>query len=426
MKYPLKIAVIGMGGYAGVHHDSLMRLEKEGVYRLVGACDPEPAKFVDQQQNWRLEERGVRVFDDYLAMLDACADELDVATIPTPIHLHAPMHRACVERGLAVYLEKPPTLDYAELERMIEVDAQARHQTMVGFNFIVEPERQKLKSRLVAGEFGPVKSAGVYALWPRDTNYYQRADWAGRLKLGDRLVLDSCIGNAMAHQVHNILFWSGAEGQDQWAQPQTAAAEMYRAHSIEGADTIFIKCQARNGVEVRVAMSHACMGRGRHEECVCCEGATLRWHLNHSGVNGASYTITWQDGRIEYGIAERHNLNDLNLTAYAEYLTGRRRRPPTNLTDSRPFVHLNNLAYLAAGRIVPIPRDLLVEQGGMVEVPELPESALDLVCSGRLPSVQNRRPWAQPGGSAEMDDLPKLCQVVDEMAAGATPALAGT
>jgi hypothetical protein len=156
-------------------------------------------------------------------MLDAECGELEVVTVPTPIPLHAPMHRACVERGLACYLEKPPTLYHAELDEMLAVEARAARQTQVAFNFIVEDSRQALKRRILAGEFGRVLRAGSHGHWPRPTTYFTRSAWAGRLFLGGRPVLDSCIGNAMAHYVHSLLFWCGDSALLSWAEAALAA-----------------------------------------------------------------------------------------------------------------------------------------------------------------------------------------------------------
>jgi predicted dehydrogenase len=177
-------------------------LEDAGVCRLICTCDPSDDALQAARARWNLDGRGVRVWTDYREMLDVHVGELDVVTIPTPPPLHAEMHRACVERNLACYLEKPPTLDPDELERMITVDAGARKQTQVAFNFIIEEPRQALKRRLLAGEFGALRRASFVGLWPRASDYYARAAWAGRLLGNDgRLVLDSCIGNALAHHV---------------------------------------------------------------------------------------------------------------------------------------------------------------------------------------------------------------------------------
>ena len=412
---PLRIGIIGMGGFAGQHHDAIAKLEQAGEFRLVCACDPQLAIFAGRQQELKFAERGVRVFADYLEMLDACRAELDVVTIPTPIPLHAPMHRACVDRGLAVYLEKPPTLDSAELEQMIGVDTRASLQTNVGFNFIIEPERQSLKQRLVAGEFGRVLRVEADALWPRNAAYFTRADWAGRLLRDGRLVLDSCIGNAMAHQVHNALFWCGADAQWSWGEIKRVQAELYRAHAIEGLDTAFIAATTRQGVDLRLAMSHACQGKHSQEERIVCEQAVIRFHIYNSGPAGALYSVTGNDGRVETGGPVARDLVQVNFQAYGAYLRGAVDRPATRLVDCRAFVQLNNLAYIAARAITTIPTAYRkAHADGCLEVVGLPAAIHEFVQTGLFPSDQ-QQPWAVPGGAATSADLPALRRVVQEM-----------
>jgi predicted dehydrogenase len=414
---PLRVAIIGMGGFAGVHHDVVARLEASGEYRLMATCDPSMDRFAERRTALRFAERGVRVFGDYLALLDACRADLDVVTIPTPIPLHAPMHRACVERGLAVYLEKPPTLDPVELEGMLAVEAKAGRQTNVGFNFIIEPERQALKRRLAAGEFGRVERVTVYALWPRNTTYYGRADWAGRLQKDGRPVLDSCIGNAMAHQVHNGLFWCGTNEPWAWGELDRVEAELYRAHAIEGLDTAFIAATTRQEVPLRIGMSHACHGTEGQEECVICERAVIRFHIFNSGPGGALCSVTWKDGRVETERPAKRELVGDNFKAYAAYVRGEAARPATRLIDSRPFVHLNNLAYIAAGAIATVAAPhARPGPDGYLAVAELPEAVAEFIRDGRFPSRQGR-PWAVAGGAATPADLPKLGDVVRRMAA---------
>ncbi|NLO74217.1 MAG: Gfo/Idh/MocA family oxidoreductase [candidate division WS1 bacterium] len=429
MTEPLKVAVIGMGGFAQTHHDTVLALEEEGECRLVCTCDPEMAGFTERQAQLRFAERGVQVYTDYLAMLDAHQDSLDLVTIPTPVPLHAPMHAACVERGLAVYLEKPPTLDYAELERMIALEQGARYETMVGFNFIVEPQRQALKVRLVRGDFGAVRKIGVTGLWPRSSAYYGRASWAGRLRLGGRVVLDSCLGNGMAHYAHNGLFWGGTDDLWQWGSLRTVAAELYRAHPIEGTDTVFVRAQLSQGPELLVGMTHACDGETDEREWAECEQATImqRWVSLPEGGRNKAFFVNWTDGRVEQELnaTEQHTLE--NFRTYLRYLRGEAPRPLTLLADSRPFVQLNDLAYIAAGNITQVPESALRRRTTTGERPEtfveiagIQEALACFMETGTFPSEQGL-PWAAPGGKASVEDLPRLEEVIAGMAASAPP-----
>jgi len=352
---PTRIGIIGMGGFAAIHHLTVADLEAEGLVKLTCTCDPHAdTTFAPQQRAWHFAERGVRVFSHYQEMIDQCRDMLDLVVISTPINLHAEMHRAAVEAGLPCYLEKPATLDHTELEAMIARDARLPRASLVGFNFIIEPARRALKQRLLDGEFGAVTEAMLLGRTPRPADYFYRTDWAGRLIIGDRIVLDSCLGNANAHLVHNMLFWLGQGELSTWAEIATVRAELYRAHAIEGADTFFVQASPPSGQVLRCALTHACAGETRHCETLRCEKAELRY------IVGSHAEIRWFDGRASERI-ETRGFDPLreNYLAYRRYLLGEEPRPATSLTDSRPFVHLNALAHISSGEIAPLPETLI-------------------------------------------------------------------
>ncbi len=350
---PVRVGIIGMGGFAGSHHNTVARLEERGILRLICACDPRLGRFSAEQEAWRLAQRGVRVFGDYRAMLDACRGELDYVATPTPIHLHAEMHSAITALGLPAYIEKPPTLDHEELDRMIAADARARKSSLVGFNFIVEKSRLALKERLLSGEFGAIRGGTLSALWPRPSGFFARNGWSGRLVLDGRIVLDSCFGNAMAHFVHNMLFWTGTPGLFSWAEIAAVRAELYRAHAIEGADTFFVEADLATGCTLRFALSHACAGASASSETVICDRAILRYAV------GGQVEVSWKDGRTERIPSGPFDGLEENHIEYCKYMRGELQRPATTLEDSRPLVVLNDLAHVSSGSIHPIPAHLV-------------------------------------------------------------------
>jgi predicted dehydrogenase len=423
MKRPIRIGLIGMGGFAGSHHSAIERLELRGQARLVCTCDPHAADFGPQQDQWAFAKRGVRVFPDYRAMLEACHREIDLVIIPTPIQVHAEMHAAAVAYGLPCYIEKPPTLDYAELDRMIAADARLPKSSLVGFNFIIEQPRLLLKERILAREFGPVRCATLSALWPRPRSYFRRNAWAGRLLIDDRIVLDSCFGNALAHFVHNVLFWTGARELFSWAQPAAVRAELYRAHAIEGADTFFVETETTTGVTLRFALSHACTGASSQIETVVCDRATVNY------VVGRYAEVRWHDGRVERTELDPFDGLLRNHQEYYRYLCGERPRPATTLTDSRPFVLLNNLAYVSSQRIVPIPASCVEvqrnekEQKEYLEVAGLHSAQAAFLSHGTWPRADS---WSrEPAPTVTPADLPRFHGVIAAMAqssAGVPPA----
>lgn len=414
MKSPVRIAIIGMGGFAGSHHHTVLRLEERGHARLVCTCDPQPQAFLKEQEAWRFAARGVQVFSDYRAMLEACHAGLDLVVVPTPIQLHAEMHAAAAAYGIPSYLEKPPTLDPAELERMISADHRARKSSLVGFNFIIEKSRLSLKERLLAGEFGAIRGATLSALWPRPASYFARNNWAGRLLIDGHVVLDSCFGNAMAHFVHNLLFWTGGPELFSWAQLAAVRAELYRAHAIEGADTFFVETDTTSGVTMRFALSHACAGQSSHSEIVLCDKATLRYAV------GRQIEIRWNDGRTERIDLEAFDPLAENHLDYYRYLRGETPRPATTLTDARPFVTLNALAHVSSGWIAPIPAAQISgvrdekEQKDYLHVASMTAAHENFLGRGVWPSASG---WGRETGEVVTPaDLGRLHDVVHAMA----------
>ncbi len=412
----LQAAIIGLGGFARHHHESLSVFKTENIANLMATCDSNLERFAESDILPALERRGVQVYRDYLEMLDAHRGELDFVTIPTPIPLHAPMHRACVERGLAVYLEKPPTLDWRELEAMIEVEKAARFATQVGFNFIVETARQSLKNRLLAGEFGALKRAGFIGCWPRSNAYFTRAGWAGRLRVNDGLILDSCAGNAMAHYVHNLLFWCGTDALLSWGEVDSVESELYRAHPIESFDTVFARGKCGD-VEILLGATHAACGASWQNEWFECENARVSY-----GARGEGFEIAWKDGRCERGATTDWPTGDYlteNLRQFSAYLRGETARPLTTLRDSRPFVQLNDLLFIAAKRISDVPSAFITSQtdarGQTFQAIENVEAALqNFERNGILPS-ENGVSWSRNGGCAVRADLPQLDAVIDAL-----------
>ncbi len=412
MKTPVRVAVIGLGGFAQAHHRALVNLEADGTCRLVCASGRNPARYGSFLAELGFERRGVRVFSSHIEMLDACRSELDMVIVPTPIHLHADMHRDVVERGLACYLEKPPTLDCRELEDMLKVESRATRATLVGFNMVGDPLRLALKERLVRGDFGALRRVTFLGNSPRFTPYYARADWAGKIAVDGHLVLDSCIGNALAHNVHNLCLWSGTDAVLSWAGIRDVAAELYRGHAVENFDTVFAQVSCQNGVELRLAASHACDMPNRHVETVACERAEIEWWV------GRSVTIRWKDGRAEsLAMDPQGGSLESCLRHYAGYIRGDHPRPLTTLADCRPYVQLFDLVYVAAGDMqVVVPEHIVrkEEKPGeeSVAIRGVTEACETFVRTAAFPSAKPW-PWAKAGGRAAVKDLVRFGEVID-------------
>lgn len=322
-----RVAIAGVGGFAASHHRQVQALEEAGECRLVATCDPSKEALRGADEAFGFTERGVAAYASLGELLEH--ERLDVVTLPTPIPLHAEQHAAVIRAGAACYLEKPPSLWWPEYLEMVDRDADAVRPTNVGFNFVGDPMRRELRERLAAGEFGPVEGAALWAIWPRDAAYYGRNDWAGKRIAHGKPVMDSPLGNAMAHYVQNVLTWCGAT-EIAWVEPA-----LFRVHAIENFDTGFIRAETTEGRWLRIGLTHVGGTEAGDREAIYCRGATITFDAWNRGI------ISFRDGRREevrssfadQGFLLRHNLR----TFFAGEAI-------TRLEDARAFVALNALA----------------------------------------------------------------------------------
>ncbi len=290
---PIRFAVIGLGGYAQVHVQAVRWLARTGQARLSAVVVREQERGQHAEAIHRLRRQGVRFFSSYadlLAESTACAD---VLTVPTGIHQHAEISIAAMQAGLHVYCEKPAAATVSEVDRMISAADRTGRLCTIGYQYLYNTTIRDLKKMICSGRTGAVRSIRVLCGWPRSAAYYQRNEWAGRLRLNDTLVLDTPANNAMAHFLFNAL-WLARDDAHSSARPHRVVAELFRANNIESADTVLLRVLTHEGVSIFSVFSH-CGHRSLGPEMeICCEQATIRWQ----GGEGKAHVV-FSDGEEE-------------------------------------------------------------------------------------------------------------------------------
>jgi len=251
----VRIGVVGIHGFSRSHINSITQLEQQGKPVRLAACVAH-ARELDESYAAGLEARGVRLVPDLDALLSLRAD-IDVVTVPVGIHLHVPMASKALEAGYAVYLEKPLVGAVQDALRLKETAKRCRGPLFIGYQDCFQPAVRALKRDLLSGSLGRLKKVVVMAAWPRYKRYYERNNWAGKLRIGDTYALDCPVNNACAHYLNLALFWAGKTEKES-ARPASVTAELYRANPIESADTTCLRVATADGPEVVFAASHAC------------------------------------------------------------------------------------------------------------------------------------------------------------------------
>ncbi|HSI86274.1 MAG: Gfo/Idh/MocA family protein [Candidatus Methylacidiphilales bacterium] len=333
----IPFALIGAGGFGKLHLKAILAMEEEGRARLTAVCDPNVHNLGDSTT--LLKERGVRLYLDHEEMLSREQD-LRAVTIAAPIPYHYRLAKSCLERGLFIYLEKPPVPLLDQLDELIAADAEKR--VAVGFQLIDTDWVRQIKQWIVDGSLGDITNIRVTACWPRPTAYYQRAGWAGRMSLRGEPVFDGPATNALSHLLHNIMFFAGTH-QHSFAEPSEIRGELYRARPIESYDTVALQGRFGSGMRFSAELTHA-------------GDKALPYRMEITGTKG--WARAYEETRaLESSLGSQPLNRDTGnaliktYSQFIDYVNGAVDRPSTTLGDTRGYVLTTNAMLVSSGGI---------------------------------------------------------------------------
>lgn len=160
-----KVGVIGAGGMLRYHAEGF---RKAGA-TVAAVADPAPGAAERAAKQWEIAE----AYDSVDAML-AKAD-IDAVSIIVPNKFHNPLAVQCLAAGKHVFSEKPPALNAAEVQEMIDAANAAGKKLMFNFNNRARPESIAMRKYIADGTVGKINSA--QAKWIRRTGIPGFGGW---------------------------------------------------------------------------------------------------------------------------------------------------------------------------------------------------------------------------------------------------------
>ncbi len=225
----LPIAVIGAGLVGRTHIDRVLR---EPGLQLVGIADPAPAA---QQV---AEAAGVRWFAEFDAMLDAVRPRAAVVASPNATHVAIAIH--CLERGVAVLVEKPVADTVEDAHRIVAAAAAARLPAIVGHQRRHNPIMRRAHAIVAGGRLGRPVCLTALSTWYKPADYFQTR-WR-REKGGGPILIN------LIHDVDQLRFLFGDV-----ASVQAMTSNAIRGYEVE--DTVAVLLRFRNGALGTVTVS---------------------------------------------------------------------------------------------------------------------------------------------------------------------------
>jgi predicted dehydrogenase len=152
----VRVGVIGCGWWATRAHLPALAADRDAV--IAAIADPDRAKLHRAGEYFGVRSR----YPDVEAML--ATEELDAAIVATPHASHAPLARACLDRGLHVLVEKPMTITPADAFGLVSRARTVGRELIVGYPYHYVPQHAELRRRLADGVVGrPELVVGLFA-----------------------------------------------------------------------------------------------------------------------------------------------------------------------------------------------------------------------------------------------------------------------
>jgi predicted dehydrogenase/sugar phosphate isomerase/epimerase len=166
----MKSAIVGCGIIADMHAKIISELE---VSELVAVCDIVIDRAVRLANTYGIE--GCKAYQSLEDMCDK--EKIDVLHICTPHYLHVPMAIYAMEKGIHVFMEKPPAISREQF-CMLE-HAKKEVELGICFQNRFNESVRAVKDLLVSGEAGNVCGARAFVTWSRSKEYYTESGWRG-------------------------------------------------------------------------------------------------------------------------------------------------------------------------------------------------------------------------------------------------------
>jgi predicted dehydrogenase len=163
---PLKAGIIGLGWAGETHLKSYLQVPNVEV---IAVADPQMARTETVARTYDVPH----VYADYADLV--ARGDLDLVSVATPNHLHAPATIAALEAGAHVLCEKPLARSGVEGEAMVKAAMQAGRVLEIAFNHRQRGDVQILKSYVDSGGLGRVYHGK--ATWMRRSGIPGMGGW---------------------------------------------------------------------------------------------------------------------------------------------------------------------------------------------------------------------------------------------------------
>lgn len=263
MKYSdLKVVIVGCGSIGKRHARNLVALDVKNI----GYFDTETSSSAAIAR-----EIGGEV---HLSLGDALTSKPNVVFITNPSSMHIETAIACAEAETHIFIEKPLSNNFKDIDQLMKLVKQENLITMVGCNMRFHPGPNRVKEILEKGHLGRVLFARVYTgSYLPDWRPWQdyRKSYSAQKNLGGGCILD-CI-----HEI-DLIYWYMGEVSE-----VTAVTSHSGSLDIDVEDVAEIICQHNGGAISEIHLDY--IQRTYERGCqMVGDSGSIFWDFNENRV----------------------------------------------------------------------------------------------------------------------------------------------
>jgi predicted dehydrogenase len=166
----LNVAVFGLGDISQIH---ILAIQANPNVKLVAVCD------IDQTLKNTVPS--VPFYSNYLDLLEN--ETVDCVHNCLPHFLHYPVTKACIEKGVHVFLEKPLGLNTGEGLALVKLEEGNKNVKLcVCLQNRYNESFEKLQEVVAEGPFGKLTGLKGLVTWFRPKAYYDAKPWRGKME----------------------------------------------------------------------------------------------------------------------------------------------------------------------------------------------------------------------------------------------------
>jgi predicted dehydrogenase len=233
---PVRVAIVGAGNIAETCHLPAVRAQGADA-TAVAVLDVDTHRARAFAARWEIPA----VFDDLHRMLDEARPDLVV--VCTPPIAHRDTVTACLDAGVSVWCEKPPTLSLAEYDEIVRHERDGGPYVSYVFQHRFGSAARALREHIRTGTLGAPLVGVCHTLWYRDDAYYE-VPWRGKWATEGG-------GPSMGHGIHQMDLMLSLLGE--WTEVRASAGTL--ARDVETEDVSMALVRFASGAMVSMVNS---------------------------------------------------------------------------------------------------------------------------------------------------------------------------